>query len=134
MRRVLAMLSIGGLLLLTGCGHNTGVLTLGTRAHIGIDPQNITADISYNDGLNISEVARENSTWIVEIDAVNGVTVSKDGSIKGIKRVRRSIGPQMNGYLVDLAKADPELARIYAAAIKAYWESQVPDKKKEDMK
>ena len=112
------------LLLLAGCGHNTGVMTLGTRVHVGVDPQNVTADLSYNDGLNLSDISRENSMWVIEVDNTTGVTVGKDGSVKGVKSIRRVVGPQMNGYLVDLAKSDPALVQKYAEAMKAFWEAQ----------
>ena len=46
-----------------------------------------------------------------------GVAVeSTTGNIKGIKRLRRDVGPQITGYLVELAGHDPEMAREYVAA------------------
>lgn len=123
------IVSCAALSLLCGCGHNTEVLTLGTRIHVGVDPQNVTADVSYSDGLNITDISRENSMWIVEVDYNTGVTLGKDGSIKGVKSLKRAIGPQMNGYLVDLAKTDPELAKQYVEAMKAFWQSQSKEQK-----
>ena len=111
------------LVLLTGCGHNTGAFTIGTRMNAGIDPQNATANISYTDGLNVVDVSRENSSWEVQVDADNGVSYdSKTGTVKGVKRLRREIGPQITGRLVELAEKDPEMARMYVEAVKNYWE------------
>lgn len=110
-------------LLLSGCSHNTGAFTVGTRVNLGIDPQNVTANVSYTDGLNVIDVSRENSTWTLEIDADNGVSVdASSGTIKGVKRIRRDVGPQITGYLVDLAEHDQDMAKSYVEAVKYYWQ------------
>jgi hypothetical protein len=123
-KRICLLIFSCAILLLAGCGHNAGVLTLGTRAHIGIDPQNVTAAITYSDGLNISDISRENSAWVVVVNEETGVAIGKDGTVKGVKSIYRVVGPQMNGYLVDLAKTDPALAKKYAEAMKAFWEAR----------
>lgn len=107
------------ILLLCGCSHNVGGFTIGTRTQAGIDPQNMTANISHTDGLNVIDVSRENSEWEIEIDDESGVTIDKNtGNIKGIKKIRRKVGPQVTGYLVDLAKQNPELAKQYLLGTK----------------
>lgn len=112
-------------IILTGCSHNTGSFTIGTRVNAGIDPQNATANISYTDGLNVVDISRENSSWDIEVNADNGVSVDKQtGAVKGVKRLRRTVGPQITGYLVDLAQRDPEMAREYVKAMRLYWEAQ----------
>ena len=109
--------------ILAGCGHNTGAFTIGTRVNVGLDPQNATANISYTDGLNVIDVSRENSTWDITIDADTGVSVDEQtGTIKGVKRLKREVGPQITGYLVDLAEKDPALASEYVKAMKLYWQ------------
>lgn len=115
----LLLLVAFSVMLLMGCGHNTGVFTLGTRISAGLDPQGI----SYEDGLNVIDMSRENSCWDIQLDEDNGVSYdAKTGNIKGIKRLRREIGPQITGRLVELAKKDPEMARLYIEAMKNYWE------------
>lgn len=112
-----------GLCAFTGCAHNTGAFTIGTRINAGIDPQNATANVSYVDGLNVIDVSRENSSWDIQIDADNGVSVdTKSGAIKGVKRLKREVGPQITGYLVELVEKNPDLAKAYVEAIKNYWE------------
>ena len=107
---------------MTGCSHNTGAFTIGTRFNAGLDPQNATANISYTDGLNVVDVSRENSSWDLEIDADNGVSVDGTaGTIKGVKRIRRDVGPQITGYLVDLAEKNPDMAKNYIESMKYYW-------------
>lgn len=122
-----------GIMVLTGCSHNTGAFTIGTRANIGLDPQNATANLSYTDGLNVVDVSRENSSWDLEIDADNGVSVdTQNGSIRGVKRIRRDVGPQITGYLVDLAEKDPEMAKLYVESLKYYWKYRANQKQTAD--
>ena len=108
-------------LLLTGCGHNTGAFLMGTKAKVGFDTQNAIPSIEYINGFTATDVSRENSGWEVEIDSVGGITREKDGRVKGIKRIKRYVGPQCNGYLVDLAKDNPQLAGEYLKAVQAFW-------------
>ena len=94
---IIALTVIAATLLLPGCSHNTGAFTLGTRINAGLDPQNATANLSYTDGLNVVDVSRENASWDVEIDADNGVSVDDStGTVKGVKRLRRDVGPQID--------------------------------------
>lgn len=112
-------------LLLAGCAHNSEVVSIGKRAAVGIDPQNATLNASYVDGLNIIDVSRENSEWEVQVDADAGVKYdAATGTITGVQRLRRKVGPQVTGYLVDLAKADPQIVVKYFEACKAYWDGE----------
>lgn len=132
MRKTVLIFSAAALLALlaAGCSHNTGTFTIGTRVNAGLDPQNATANISYVDGLNVVDVSRENSSWDLEIDAENGVSVDgSSGNIQGIKRIRRDVGPQITGYLVDLAETNPELAASYVDAMKYYWQYRAGNQK-----
>lgn len=120
---IIALAVIAATLLLPGCSHNTGAFTLGTRINAGLDPQNATANLSYTDGLNVVDVSRENASWDVEIDADNGVSVDDStGTVKGVKRLRRDVGPQITGYLVDLSENSPEAAASYIETMKLYWQ------------
>lgn len=120
---IIALTAIAAALLLPGCSHNTGAFTLGTRVNLGIDPQNATANASYTDGLNVVDVSRENASWDIEIDADNGVSVDDStGTVKGVKRLRRDVGPQITGYLVDLSENSPEAAASYIETMKLYWQ------------
>lgn len=124
---VLAVVAV--LFAFSGCAHNTGAFTIGTRINAGLDPQNATANISYTDGLNIIDVSRENSGWEVEIDADNGVAVDPaSGTVTGVKKLRREVGPQITGYLVELAEKNPEMAGSYVEAVKYYWKFRAEEK------
>ena len=110
---------------LTGCSHNTSMLTLGTSARMGIDPQNMSMNASYMDGLSLVDVSRENAEWEIEIDGATGMTYDKTtGTVQGVKKIKRKLGPQISGYLTDLAAKDPESARVYLEAMKYYWQAQ----------
>ena len=125
---LLVTLALAALFLVTGCSHNTSAFTVGTRLNAGLDPQNATANISYTDGLNVVDISRENSSWDLEIDADNGVSVdSASWKIKGVKRIRRDVGPQITGYLVDLAEKDIDMAKSYVEAVKYYWRYMAAD-------
>ena len=123
------LVTMAALFLVTGCSHNTSAFTVGTRLNAGLDPQNATANISYTDGLNVVDVSRENSSWDLEIDADNGVSVdTSSGTIKGVKRIRREVGPQITGYLVDLAEKDIDMAKNYVESLKYYWKYRAEQK------
>lgn len=120
---------LAALFLVAGCSHNSGAFTVGTRMNFGIDPQNATANVSYTDGLNVVDISRENSSWDLWIDADNGVSVDpSSGTITGVKRIRRDVGPQITGYLVDLAESDPEMAKNYVESLKYYWKYRAEQK------
>lgn len=117
------------LIFASGCGHNTGSFTIGTRLNAGVDPQNLCASVSYSDGLNIVEVSRENASWELAVDSDNGFTVEKStGTVRGVKRIRREIGPQMTGYFTKLAEKDPAMARHYLEAVKYYWKYRASER------
>lgn len=119
-------------LFLCGCAHNSGGLFYGEEAYMGFKPENMSASISYRDGLAVADVSRENSAWDITVDSDTGLSLDKTtGSVKGIKRIKREVGPQITGYLVDLAKADPESARNYLKATEAYWKAVAKDKAEE---
>ena len=125
----LAAIMIG----LSACSHNTSGFTVGTRINAGLDPQNATANISYTDGLNVIDVSRENSTWSLEVDGDTGLSYDEQsGSVKGVRKIRRSVGPQITGYLVELAEKHPEAALEYTKSMRAYWEAVEAAKRGEE--
>ena len=107
-----------------GCGHNTGAFLVGTMAKVGFDSQNAIPSITYVDGFQATDISRENSGWVLEIDSTTGIKYDKEGTVKGIRVIKRYIGPQITGNLVDLAKNSPELAKEYVEAVKYFWQYQ----------
>ena len=129
MRRFLSVLGAAALLFLTGCGHNASMFFSGWYVKGGVDPQTYVPVVAVADGVQITDLSRENSCWIIEVDQNIGLSINKDGVIKGVKSIRRVVGPQATGYLAELANTDPALAKAYAESVKAFWESQSKDLK-----
>ena len=102
------------LLVLTGCSHNPAVITVGKRTNIGFDPGQMSANISWTDGLNVVDVPRENSSIEIEVDEGTGLSFDKSSNtIRGVRKITRKTGIQITGYLVELAEASPEAAVAY---------------------
>lgn len=120
-----SIVSAAIILVFTGCSHNSALLMVGKKGSIGVDPQTFTVNAQYMDGLALGDVSRENSEWELTVDDNAGVSYDdKTGSIKGVKKIKRKLGPQISGYLVELAEKDSETARKYMEAVKVYWEYQ----------
>jgi len=99
----LAALLMAGLL--SGCSrfsHNFNGMFFGTRVSIG-SPE--FGELSYLHGFGIIDASREESSYSVEIDKEDGLSFT-DGKLKGVTRITRTIGKQITGYAVDLAKKD----------------------------
>lgn len=102
----LAALLMAGLL--SGCSHSPAVFTFGKKLHVGTVEY---GEISYLDGIAIVDVSRENSSWEIEINDETGIVLDKaNNTVKGIKKISRTIGKQVTGYLTDLAEVDPAAA------------------------
>lgn len=102
-------------LMLAGCSHNGIVYHSGTYANLGLSPKTYDIGVQYFDGEFISVGSRENSS--VEITYKkdkNTLDFENAKSEKaGVEKIKYTIGPQITGYLVDLAKENPELATKY---------------------
>ena len=113
------------LLLGVGCSHNPAVFAFGKVARIG----NVEyGELSYVNGIYILDVSRENSEWEIEIDDQDGLQYdAKSGVVKGVKKIKRKIGRQITGYLVDLAKKDKYLAGEYIKEPSRQSQAKKPD-------
>lgn len=108
------MLVILAVMLGEGCSHNPMVATFGKRTNIGFDPGTMSANISWTDGFNLVEVPRENTSWEMEIAEGEGLSFDPaTNTLHGVRKIARKVGPQVTGYLVDLAKRSPEAAIAY---------------------
>lgn len=111
------MMLIGVLLIImcSGCGHNPGQFLLGNHTRIGFGDY---GTLSVAEGLLINDIPRENTSFEVELDSEAGVSYDPaTGTVKGVKKVTRHVGPQITGYLVDLAKVAPDAALEYLKGI-----------------
>lgn len=98
-------------LFFVGCSHNAAIFTIGKQLKIGNAEY---GEISYINGIAIVDLSRENSGWEMEIDEEDGLQYdSKTGTVKGVKKIKRNIGKQITGYLVDLAETDSKAVEKY---------------------
>lgn len=120
--------------LLSGCSrlsHNFNGMFFGTRAAIGSVEY---GEISYLHGFAIIDASREQSSWSVEIDKEDGLSFT-DGKLKGVTKITRTIGKQVTGYAVDLAKVDSKAAEEWLGG--EHEDAQAPscaEKEKETLK
>lgn len=98
------------------CSHNPAAFVFGKQIKMG----NLEyGEISYLDGVAIIDISRENSMWSIEIDDETGLSYDAESkTIKGIKKITRSIGKQVTGYLNDLAKNSPTAVENYLSETK----------------
>lgn len=106
-------------LLFGGCGHNFGMVGAGTG--FGINQHGM----SYGDGIFGTFVTRDGVKFRAELDATTGLTYDPDtNTYKGIKSIEYSLPPQINGYAVDFANKNPDVAKAYYEALMKYYESK----------
>ena len=128
MKKLHIISSIAVIMLLTSCrnfmySHNANSVADGKVFRVGTPEINLT----YVHGTLVTTVARENSETVVETN--NGDTVTNPtGSFRGLTTARFRTGPQVTGYLKDIAKKDAETAKEYIKAMpklnKAQWDTK----------
>lgn len=97
--------------LLAGCGHSGMVYLNGTSVQAGYNPETNQLGIGYLDGETLLVGSRENTMVEVELEGGNGVDgTAATLNTRKIKKIRYTTGIQVNGYLVELAGTNPELA------------------------
>lgn len=94
-------------LLFAGCSHQAQFAATGKVFRIG----NESANVLYVNGFVAFNGTRENAETSIETSESDAVGDPAD--IKTVRAVRFRTGPIVSGYLVDLAKADPEAAKAY---------------------
>lgn len=102
MKDIIAIIAMGAILLLTGCGHNVFTFTSGKALNIGYDPNTGKAGIQYADAEQISVVEKDNAVLTVEMRD----TLDSDGKrTQKISKITYEIKEQVTGSDVDLEKA-----------------------------
>lgn len=105
--------------LLAGCGHNVGMVGLGTGFRVGGQGYGV----SYGDGLFGTFVAKDGVKFRADLDSTQGFSYDPGShTYKGIKSVEYSVAPQITGYAVDFAKDNPEVAKEYYKSLVKYYE------------
>ena len=123
---ILAAAAVAGF---TGCSnisHNANLFASGKYYNLGTPNYGFT----YVNGTTVVSVNRENSETVVEANDGDGLTQASS-AFKGIRVVKFRSGPQVTGYLVDLAKKSPDSAILYVNQMpainsgnKAAWDSK----------
>ena len=120
MKNILFIALLGTLLFIAAsCGHNVGMVGIGTGFRVGGGEYGV----SYGDGLFGTFVARDGVFFKAELDSTEGFTYDpSSNTYKGIKSVEYSVAPQVNGYAVEFARENPEVATAYYEALGKYYE------------
>lgn len=100
-----------------GCGHNGVIYRNGDYWNIGVDPNTYSGGIQRFNGEMLLIGSKENTSVEVSMESDDageaGITTGSAGlKQKRISGLKYSTGIQVNGYMVDLAKNNPELAAL----------------------
>lgn len=96
-------------LFVAGCSHNADFVASGKIFRIG----NESANILFVNGFVAFKGMRENGESIIETSDDDGVSGAPTVDSKTLRTIRFRTGPQITGYLVDLAKKAPDAATAY---------------------
>ena len=111
-----------GIFLLTSCGHQVSTIGLGTGFSIGGGEY---GSIRYGDGLFGNFITKDGVSFKAELDSTTGFSYDPtSNTYKGIKSIQYEIAPQINGYAVDFAQKNPEVAKLYYDALVKYYENK----------
>jgi len=106
-------------MMLSSCGHNLGLVGIGTGWRVG----NGEYGLAYGDGIFGTFVTRDGIRFKAELDSTTGFSYDpSSNTYKGIKSFEYSLPPQINGYAVDFANQNPEVAKAYYDALVKYYE------------
>ena len=119
-----AFVAVFGMLLMAGCGHNVGMVGIGTGFRAGGGEYGI----NYGEGLFGTFVTKDGIKFKAELDSTTGFSYDPTtNSYKGIRSVEYSLPPQITGYAVDFAKDNPEVAKAYYEALSKYYDVRKED-------
>ena len=122
-------------LFMCGCksfmfSHNANQFANGQYARVGFGDYGLI----FGDGTLITQVVRENSEMVVEMQNGNDFSGAPTSKMDSVKSVRFRTGPQVTGYLVDLAEKSPDAAVVYVGEMpdinKAQWDTKKESKSK----
>lgn len=119
-----AFVAVFGMLLMAGCGHNVGMVGIGTGFRAGGSGYGI----NYGEGLFGTFVTRDGIKFKAEIDSTTGFSYDPStNSYKGIRSIEYSLPPQITGYAVDFARENPDVAKTYYEALNKYYDVRKED-------
>ena len=119
-----AFVAVFGMFLMDGCGHNVGMVGIGTGFRAGGGEYGI----NYGEGLFGTFVTKDGIRFKAELDSTTGFSYDPTtNSYKGIRSVEYSLPPQITGYAVDFAKDNPDVAKAYYEALGKYYDARKED-------
>lgn len=106
--------------ILTGCGHNGFAYVNGKVFNLGYNTQTNAVGIQYYDAEVLSGGSRENTNITAELNRDTNISTNTDKALIAgrINKITYSTGIQINGYTVDLAETNPELAAEFLKKMK----------------
>lgn len=115
------IICIASICILSGCGHNGLVYFNGRSFNIGFNPKTYEGGIQYSQGQSLIVGSKENTSVEVQtgVNANLGVGSANGSADTGkISKIKYSTGIQINGYVVDLAEANPKFAAELLTAMR----------------
>jgi hypothetical protein len=103
MKELIALIAMGAVLLLTGCGHNVLTFSSGKFLNIGVDPNTGKTGVQYINGEMVTVVEKDNATLKVDIED----SIDADGKVtRKVSKITYEIKEQVTGSDVDMKKVD----------------------------
>lgn len=101
MKELIAIIAMGVILLLTGCGHNVLTFSSGKYLNFGVDPGTNKMGVQYVNGEQITVVEKDNAALTVEMKD----TLDADGKrTQKVSKITYEIKEQITGSDVELEK------------------------------
>jgi hypothetical protein len=103
MKELVALIAMGAVLLLTGCGHNVLTFSSGKFLNIGVDPNTGKTGVQYINGEMVTVIEKDNATLKVDIED----SIDADGKVtRKVSKITYEIKEQVTGSDVDMKKVD----------------------------
>lgn len=103
MKELIALITMGAVLLLTGCGHNVLTFSSGKFINIGVDPNTGKTGVQYVNGEMVSVIEKDNATLIVNIDD----SVDADGKVtRKVAKITYEIKEQVTGADIEMKQTE----------------------------
>lgn len=110
MRKLLVSLAACACMLAASCAHNG--FFVGQGRVLAINGSGLT----YVNGIFASDMSRENTDTEVGIQDSDGIgNATGPSQLEGGFKIKRRIGKQITGYLVDFAEVAPDAAKEYVS-------------------
>lgn len=112
-------------IVISSCAHNNTFGGIGTDIGVG-NAQ--FGEIRFRNGAFLGDVSRENTIVDIEINDEAGLSYDQaQNTVKGLRRVSIRRGPQITGYLKELAEVSPETATEYVKAAAEFFKDKKSD-------